>query len=447
MDFDLGFGRKTDTNSDDEVQVLTRRNALLKEQIEAVRERIDGLKKVSGKEDFLSIPTSFVSNPAPIIIVSTDLQLREANESFAQLSGLGEDTLIFGSDALLLFAPDFRQKVGAALKKLSEAGKVDPFEAELSCGDGSYRPVMIAPTKMGPTNNDCFIFFFDMAQRKAMQKELDIRQSNLSALAEAIPSLIWVSSADGLVTYANEQFRTYTGLALDSGQVNWRELLPSEDRKNFAGTTFSLGQVYADFQTEVRLRREDGSFLWHLLKVVPFFSSGGVSMNWLVIATEIDDQKKLSDSLMVAEEQLRVIADAMPQIVWTADAYGVVDFLNDRWFEYTGLTGEQSLHGGWRLLMHSEDLPKYEEAWRKAVKVGEAFEVEFRLKRVLGLGSKKNSQSLYRPKTSSTKVEPRDPRRDYLWHLCRAVPLKTPQGLVVRWFGTWTEIDEHKARN
>jgi len=450
MDFDLGLGHTSnaDSNCNNEVQSLTRRNNLIKDEIAATAERIAGLKAIAGKEEFLAIPTSFVSNPAPIIIVSLrpDLRLREANESFSQLSGLGAAALNFGDDVLQLFASPSRTKVEAALHKLSEAGKVEPFEAELAGGDGNPRPVFVCPTKMGPTDNDCFVFFFDMSKRKAVQKELAIKQSNLAALAEAIPSLIWVSGADGLITYANEQFRTYSGIELEPGKTsfNWRELLPGEDRKNFSGTTFSVGQSYADFQSEVRLRRADGSYLWHLLKVVPFFSSGGVSMNWLIIATEIDDQKRLADSLLVAEEQLRVIADAMPQIVWTANAQGLVDFLNHRWFEYTGLTGEQSLHGGWRLLIHSEDLPKYEESWRKAVKAAEPFEVEFRLKRVLGLGGRKNSLSAFRAKTSTTKVEP---RRDYLWHLCRAVPLKTPQGLVVRWFGTWTEIDEHKAKN
>ncbi len=286
---------------------------------------------------------------------------------------------------------------------------------------------------MGPTSNDCFVFFLDMSARKAMQKELAIKQANLATLAEAIPQMIWVSGPESKITYANEHFRKYTGLSLDKDAFDWRELLPVEERANLPATTFALGQTYADFQSEVRLRNAEGVYLWHLLKVVPFFATGGSAMHWLNLATEIDEQKRLADSLVVAEEQLRVIADAMPQIVWTADSRGTVDFLNDRWFEYTGLTGEQTLHGGWRLLIHTEDLPKYEASWQKAVKASEPFEVEFRLKRVLGLGGRKKSQEAYRARTSAQKAEA---RRDYLWHLCRAVPLKTSQGQVIRWFGT-----------
>jgi len=440
MDFNLELDSKTQADVSDPEQ-LKLANKLIKQEIAAARERIDGLKYMDGKEEFLAIPTSFVSNPAPVIVVSADLRLREANQAFAQLLGQPLPQMLFGSDALQFFAPEFQGKVKKAAGRLLKYGRPEQFECEIIGGDGLTRSVIACLCKMGPTDNDCFIYFFDMTARKAMQKELDIRQSNLAALAEAIPQLIWVSGSEGLVTYANEHFSEYTGVRVANAAVNWRELLPSEDRKNISGTVFSLGEVYADFKAEVRLRRHDGVYLWHLLRVVPFFGTGGAAMNKHAIATEIDDQKRLTDSLLVAEEQLRLIADAMPQIVWTANSNGLVDFLNHRWFEYTGLTGEQSLHGGWRLLMHSEDLPKYEEAWRRAVHCGEPFEVEFRLKRVLGLGGRKNSP--FRAKTSTTRVEP---RRDYLWHLCRAVPLKTSQGLVVRWFGTWTEIDEHKAR-
>ena len=450
MDFNIELSHKAEVNGcqadisvSTEAEKLERRNILIKDEIAAVHERIDGLKAIAGKEEFLSIPTSFVSNPAPVIIASTDLLLREANESFAQLAGLSSTDLAFGTDALELFAPGSRSEVEEAVAKLAQSGLVEPFESELITGDGKKRPVIVCLTKMGPTNNDCFIFFFDMADRKAIQKQLAIKESNLAALAEALPQLIWVSGPEGLITYANEHFRQYTGRGLDNAAVNWKDLLHGDDKLNLPGGSFSLGDVYADFQAEVRLSNADGIYLWHLLKVVPFFASGGAAMNWLLIATEIDEQKRLTDSLLVAEEQLRLIADAMPQIVWTANVRGTVDFLNDRWFEYTGLTAEQSLHGGWRLLIHNEDLPKYDEGWLKAVKAAEPFEVEFRLKRVLGLGGRKDSQSAYRPRTSTAKVEP---RRDYLWHLCRAVPLKTSQGLVVRWFGTWTEIDEHKAR-
>ena len=161
-------------------------------------------------------------------------------------------------------------------------------------------------------------------------------------------------------------------------------------------------------------------------------------MSWLVIATDVDDQRRVSDALMASEEQLRIIADAMPQIVWTADDTGAIDFWNHRWLEYTGLTPKQSLQGGWRLLIHSEDLPEYDRKWQEALKTGQTFEARFRLKRALGLN---------KMRTRGGRPVSKELRRDYLWHLCRSLPLKDSQGNVLRWFGTWTEIDEHKTNS
>jgi PAS domain-containing protein len=59
-----------------------------------------------------------------------------------------------------------------------------------------------------------------------------------------------------------------------------------------------------------------------LLKVVPFFNADQASMSWLVIATDVNDQRRVTEALLASEEQLRIIADAMPQIVWTANSTG-----------------------------------------------------------------------------------------------------------------------------
>ena len=81
------------------------------------------------------------------------------------------------------------------------------------------------------------------------------------------------------------------------------------------------------------------------------------------------------------------MANAIPQIVWTAKSDGTIDFFNDRWFEYTGLTYEQSTDNGWLLLIHPDDRTQYFEGWRNALATGDSYEVEFRLKRAVETGS------------------------------------------------------------
>ncbi len=429
-------------------------------EIEASKRRIAQLQSMAGKPEYLSIPTTFISDPVPVIMLDSDFKLLEANQSFALMSGYSAEELAFGSDVRFFFPKSAHKHLEKARQNVVSSSRIDPWETEVLTKDGRKHPVIVGLTKNGPSEHDWVIFFFDMSARKKLQKELAIRESNLHTLAEAIPQLLWVCDADGKITYANGGFLEFTGLTLDQ-PLNWTSLLHPTDKLDFNVTGFSVGELYADFQCEVRLRGylpggtrnghyaasnmepdanllyDEGSYRWHLLKVVPFFGSGTASMSWLVIATDVDDQRRVTEALLASEEQLRIIADAMPQIVWTADSNGTIDFWNHRWFEYTGLTVPQSLHGGWRLLIHPDDLFEYDQKWRQAINTAEPLETRFRLKRALGLSVRK-----IMPHGKATTAAS---RRDYLWHLCRAVPVKNSQGEVLRWFGTWTEIDDHSG--
>src|SRR5260370_41646975 len=81
-------------------------------------------------------------------------------------------------------------------------------------------------------------------------------------------------------------------------------------------------------------------------------------------------------------DQERSFVDAMPQIVWTARADGWVDYYNQRWLDYTGLTLQQSQGWGWEQVLHPEDRRRCIERWRHAIATGEPYEIEYRFKRV-----------------------------------------------------------------
>jgi PAS domain S-box-containing protein len=120
-----------------------------------------------------------------------------------------------------------------------------------------------------------------------------------------------------------------------------------------------------------------------------------------------------------ASEQLyRVLAEAIPQIVWTASADGWFDYYNQRWFEYTGLTLEETQGWGWQLALHPDDVENCVESWKTSVQTGGTYEVEYRFKRA--------SDGAYR------------------WHLGRALPVRDAEGKILKWFGTCTDIDDRQ---
>ena len=117
------------------------------------------------------------------------------------------------------------------------------------------------------------------------------------------------------------------------------------------------------------------------------------------------------------EARFRNLAMAVPQTVWTAAPDGAVDYLNRRWFELTGFTEEQSLGWGWKQAIHPDDLPVYEDLWKKSMDEETPFEMEYRIRNA-SLG--------------------------YRWQLVRAIPVRDTVGRIVKWFGATTDIEEQK---
>src|SRR5713226_2099344 len=116
------------------------------------------------------------------------------------------------------------------------------------------------------------------------------------------------------------------------------------------------------------------------------------------------------------EGRLRLIIDTIPTMVWTLQPDGAVDFVNQRWMDYTGLTLKEEIDEPTRPI-HPEDLPRIMEKWLADFAAGEASEDEIRLRRADG---------------------------EYRWFLVRTVPLRDEQGNVVKWYGVSIDIEDHK---
>jgi diguanylate cyclase (GGDEF)-like protein/PAS domain S-box-containing protein len=124
--------------------------------------------------------------------------------------------------------------------------------------------------------------------------------------------------------------------------------------------------------------------------------------------------------LNIARERelyFKTMAEAIPEVIWTADPGGFVDYCNRNMLEYSGLTLEHIRGTGWSSSIHPDDLELCLEKWRGALSAGEAYEAQYRLRRSDGT---------------------------YRWFLCRANPIRDAQGKIVKWCGTCTDIESQK---
>jgi diguanylate cyclase (GGDEF)-like protein/PAS domain S-box-containing protein len=125
-----------------------------------------------------------------------------------------------------------------------------------------------------------------------------------------------------------------------------------------------------------------------------------------------------SSSADDGESQFRTLAEAIPLIVWTAGADGQTNYINERWYEMTGMAKLELTGNSWTEFVHPDDRGICLEKWNDCLRSGETFEIEYRL---------------------------RDQENRYRWFINRAVPLRDASGVIQQWFGSCTDIDDQMS--
>ncbi len=174
-------------------------------------------------------------------------------------------------------------------------------------------------------------------------------------------------------------------------------------------------EVFEGRSTDQEVARTDGRT--YRVQLVPVRDELEQIFAGLMLAEDVTEQRR-RDETVHREAHLHILAQAIPQIVWTAEPDGNLDYYNQHWFDYTGMTLEQTQGWGWQPVLHPDDVQNCVERWSHAVRTGDPYEVEYRFKRA--------SDGAYR------------------WHLGRALPVRGADGKIQKWFGTCTDIDDQR---
>jgi PAS domain S-box-containing protein len=132
---------------------------------------------------------------------------------------------------------------------------------------------------------------------------------------------------------------------------------------------------------------------------------------------DITDRKRAEERLKQAEDRIRLVIDTIPTMAWTLESNGALDFVNQRWLDYTGLSLAEALKEDSKHVVHPEDLPRALEKWFPNMAAGKPSEDEMRLRRADGT---------------------------YRWFLVRISPLRDAEGNVITWYGVSTDIEDRK---
>jgi PAS domain S-box-containing protein len=149
----------------------------------------------------------------------------------------------------------------------------------------------------------------------------------------------------------------------------------------------------------------------------PVLDAAGDVVYLIHCVEDVTEQVLKQQAAEAGEARFRQVADAMPQMVWSALPDGYHDYYNRRHYEFAGVPVGATIGQNWGSILHPDDLARTEQAWAHSLRTGEPYEIEYRLRHHSG---------------------------QYHWVLARALPIRNEAGDIERWMGTCTDITDQK---
>ncbi|HEX8940456.1 MAG TPA: PAS domain S-box protein, partial [Candidatus Limnocylindrales bacterium] len=237
-------------------------------------------------------------------------------------------------------------------------------------------------------------------------------------LLDEVEASVIATDGDGRVIHWNRAAERLFGFSREEaeGRSIMDLTVPADAIAAAAGIMDEVRQR-GRWEGEFEARRRDGGTVPIYEVLTPLHEGAGPAGGLVGVAVDATERRRADEALRASEARARLLADAMPQIVWTAGPDGRVEEFNQRWFDYTGLHSATNRGRGWEGVIHPDDVAETLRRWTASVRTGDPYEIEHRFRRHDGV---------------------------YRWHLGRGLPLRDETGRVVGWVGTSTDIEDAK---
>jgi PAS domain S-box-containing protein len=292
---------------------------------------------------------------------------------------------------------------------------------------GQHRLVRAFDIRIAKLGDGFVATWRDITELKQIENSLRQANEQFRLASEAVNSVIYdwdlqqnqiqrTSGMDRVFGYAPEEMEP-------TGEWYLALVHPDDVQRvlDYVQQAFASGDRYS---MEYRIRNRQGEYLHVADQGLILRDETGQVLRVVGSVADISERarleterKRVEAALQESENRYRMLAEAMPQMVWMADATGAVTYWNQRWYDYSGLDKAGSMGCAGLQSVHPDDQEHTLQQWQQAIADGETFAIEYRICRYDGV---------------------------YRWFIGRAVPFRNSAGQITSWIGTITDIDDQK---
>lgn len=304
-------------------------------------------------------------------------------------------------------------------------GKSFEMEYRLKRYDGVYRWHLVRATPV--RNEDGHISAWigtntDIHEQKLNQERLEAARQELTDFISQAPiPMALLMGPDHRFMIVNPPYEKLTGRNPLNKTV--QEAFSKEEAAGFIellDEVYNTGTPYVGKEAPFNVINDDGKSERHLINIhyYPFKGSDETIKGVLAYVEDVTEQVRVREIIQESEEKFRLIANALPLIIWTATADFHVDWYNDWWYKYLNLPRGTKWDDPETSPMHPEDVVRTRPMVMESVRTGNDFNMEQRFRR----GSD----------------------GEYRWHLVRGIALRNSEGEIIKWVGANTDIHDQK---
>lgn len=429
------------------------------------------IRDISAKKEMETLRSRLVSiiESTDDAIFSKDLSghVTTWNKGSEKVTGYTAEEMI-GHYAGDLLTPEYRKEADRMVELARAGRKIRHFETTITHKAGHIINVSLSVSPIFDNYGKVeaiSVIARDISDRKRVEEQLRLSEEKYRVVVNNIKEVVFRTDELGNWIFLNPAWTTITGYtAEESYNRMFLEFVHPDDREYSLQFFLSVIRGEKDYYTyEMRYSSHSGNYWWTEVTLrVMKDSSGNITgttgtlrditlkreaelsikeKNEALQRMNEELQKRIEErryfetelersyaelekrvqertrELSLSEKRFRLLGDMIPHIVWTTDPDGSVDYYNKKLDEYSGFNFDEVAGKVWEKLIHPDDIERTNEAWKAALVSGDVYEIEYRLKRWDG---------------------------QYRWFLTRALPLRDENEMIVKWFGSATDIHDQK---